>query len=359
MPTFVRSARLNLCAFALAASPNLCYNRPMEHTQADAQPCPGATLADLDGRHIAAYRAELEQRRPASPLLRTSDPDLLRRVGAITAGKPPLPTLTGILFFGRRPQRFYPSFTITFLHLPGKATTPAGPEQPLYLDNREFEGILPAMIDAAREAILTKTTRQAVVDGYRRQDLLEYPDFATREAIVNAVAHRDYGLAGAFVQVRLFSDRLEVQSPGGLGGHVTVDNIAYEQYTRNPHIVRLLEDFGYVEHRGLGVDLMIRAMADAGREPPTFENRRTSFWVTLQGRPPVRPQRDLARLGLNDRQVRVVTYLMTHGRITNREYQALFGIAERTALYDLQGLVKADLALPVSSGRGRYYILKA
>jgi ATP-dependent DNA helicase RecG len=327
-------------------------------THADAQLCPGATLADLDRDHIATYRAELERRRPAARPLRASDRELLRRVGALTAGDPPQPTLTGILFFGRDPQRFCPSFTITFLHFAGTTTTPAGPDLPLYLDNREFRGTLPALIDAARAAILAKTTRQAVVEGYRRQDLLEYPEFATREAVVNAVAHRDYTLEGSFIQVRLFSDRLEVQSPGGLGGHVTVDNIAYEQYTRNPHIVRLLEDYGYVEHRGLGVDLMIRAMADAGREAPVFENRGTSFWVTLQGRPPVRRQPDLARLGLNDRQVRAVSHLMTYGRITNREYQELFGIAERTALYDLQGLVEAGLALPVSSGRGRYYILK-
>ncbi|NIV33414.1 MAG: transcriptional regulator, partial [Anaerolineae bacterium] len=77
---------------------------------------------------------------------------------------------------------------------------------------------------------------------------------------MNAVSHRDYALEGSFIQVRLFADRLEVQSPGGLGGHVTVDNILYEQYTRNPHIVRLMEDLGYVERRGLGVDQMIRTM---------------------------------------------------------------------------------------------------
>ncbi|NIV29051.1 MAG: transcriptional regulator, partial [Anaerolineae bacterium] len=122
---------------------------------------------------------------------------------------------------------------------------------------------------------------RAVIEGFVRQDLLEYPEFAYREAIVNAVSHRDYALEGSFIQVRLFADRLEVQSPGGLGGHLTVDNILYEQYTRNPHIVRLMEDLGYVERRGLGVDQMIRAMAAAGLEPPEFENRGSSFWVTL------------------------------------------------------------------------------
>jgi ATP-dependent DNA helicase RecG len=197
-----------------------------------------------------------------------------------------------------------------------------------------------------------------MMSGFRRQDIAEYPEFAYREAIVNAVGHRDYELDGSHIQVRLFADRLEVQSPGGLGGHLTVDNMVYEQYTRNPHIMRLLENHGYVEQRGLGVDRMIRAMAAAHLEPPAFENRGSSFWVILKGGAPAPRLPDLSRLGLNERQGQAIAYLRSHGRITNREYQKEFGVSERTALYDLQGLVEAGLALPVSSGRGRHYILR-
>ena len=330
----------------------------MNRSFPDLQPCPGATRDDLDLAQVEAYRHELGRRRPESSLLRAPVDVLLAQVGALVRDDLSRPTLAGILFFGRDPQRFYPSHTVTFLHFAGATTTERDANGPIYLDNREFRGTLPTMIDAARDALLSKLSRQAVVDGFVRQDVLEYPEMAFREAIVNAVAHRDYGMVGSFIQVRLFSDRMEVQSPGGLGGHLTVENIAYEQYTRNPHIMRLLEDTGYVERRGLGVDHMIRAMSAAGREPPIFENRGTSFWVTLSGRRPVRPRRDLAQLGLNDRQIRTVEYLRLHGRLTNRDHQRLFGVSERTALYDLQGLVKAGIALPVSSGRGRHYILR-
>jgi ATP-dependent DNA helicase RecG len=325
----------------------------------DLTPCPGASLDDLDVAQVQAYRGELERRNPGSPLIRQPLEDLLLGVGAVVKeGQRLRPTLTGILFFGRNPQHLYPSFTVTFLHFAGTSTASARPEDPLYLDNREFRGTVPAVIDAARATIYEKQSKGAVIDGFVRQDLVEYPESAYREALVNAVAHRDYGLDGSFIQVRLFADRLEIQSPGGLGGHLTVDNIVYEQYTRSPHIMRLLEDFGYVERRGLGVDQMIRAMARAGLEPPVFENRRSSFWVTLQGKLPGKPLPDLEGLGLNDRQIRAVAYLQEHGRVANREYQKLFGVSERTALYDLQGLVEAGLALPVSSGRGRYYILR-
>lgn len=331
----------------------------MASRHVDLNPCLDATLDDLDPMQIDAYRQELERRRPGSALIRLPVEDLLVQVGAAAKSRGGIqPTLTGILFFGRDPQQFYPSFTVTFLHFAGKSTTRSEADDPLYLDNREFRGTIPAVIDGTRATLFEKLSKQAVLDGFVRQDRLEYPEYAYREAVVNAIGHRDYALEGSFAQVRLFADRMEIQSPGGLGGHLTVDSIAYEQYTRNPHVMRLLEDFGYVERRGLGIDRMIRAMTDANLEPPVFENRGTSFWVTLRGRPPSRPLPDLSGLGLNDRQMRAVEYLRVHGRITNREYQQEFGVSERTALYDLQGLVQARLALPVSSGRGRYYMLR-
>jgi ATP-dependent DNA helicase RecG len=325
----------------------------------DLSPCRDATLDDLDPAQIEAYRAELSQRRPGSALLRESVERLLVQIGgAIEEHGRFRPTLAGMLFFGRDPQRFYPSFTITFLHFAGASAAEVDPNGPLYLDNREFRGALPAMIDAARAAIFDKLSKQARIDGFVRQDVADYPELAYREAIVNAIGHRDYGLEGRYIQIRLFSDRLEVQSPGGLGGHLTVENMVYEQFTRNPHIMRLLEHFGYVEQRGLGVDRMIHAMSGSNLPPPAFEDRGTSFWVTLKAGSPTLPLTDLARLGLSERQARAVQYLHSHGRITNRQYQKEFEVSERTALYDLQGLVNAGLVLPLSSGRGRHYILR-
>jgi len=235
----------------------------MAQRTTDLKPCPDATLDDLDPAHLASYRDELGRRRPGSQLLRRSMEQLLLQIGAAIEERGRVqPTLAGILFFGRDPQRFYPSLTITLLHFAGTSTARARADDPLYLDNREFRGVLPDMIDAVRAAILDKLSKRAVLEGFVRHDVAEYPEFAYREAIVNAVGHRDYELDGAFVQVRLFADRMEIQSPGGLGGHLTVDNLAYEQYTRNPHVMAFLEQYGYVERRGLGVDQMIRAMAD-------------------------------------------------------------------------------------------------
>jgi ATP-dependent DNA helicase RecG len=326
---------------------------------ADLRPCPTALLSDLDDDAVNAYRAEIAARRPESGLDRAETPQLLRRVGAAVEYQGNLvPTLTGVLFFAREPQRFYPSLTVTFLHLAGTEIAGQTRDAPLYLDNREFRGRIPDMIEQAWGVLYSKMARRGVIEGVRRVEEPQYPPVAVREALVNAIGHRDYGRTGSFIQVRLFPDRLEVQSPGGLAGGLTVDNLVYEQYTRNPHVMQLLEDFGYVERRGVGIDQMVHAMRQADLPAPEFEDRGTSFWVTLRGDPAQAHRAVLIKLGLNDRQIAAIDAMRERGRLTNREYQELYDVSERTALYDLKGLVDAGIALAVSSGRGRHYILR-
>lgn len=324
----------------------------------DTAPVPDATLDDLDPEAIARFREELRHLHPGDDRLALSDEALLLRSGATVERRGgATPTLAGLLFFGRAPQQFFPAFTITFLHFAGTSIEPPRPDAPLYLDNREVGGRIPEMIDATRGALHRAMSKVGVVEGFRRRERPEYPDIAIREALLNAVAHRDYGREGSFIQVRLFTDRLEVQSPGGLAGGVTVENILWEQYTRNPTITRFLEDLGYVERRGVGVDLMVQAMRAAGLPDPVFVDHGTSFWVTLRSAAAPTPA-DERLEDLNERQQQALAHLREHGRITNREYVALFEVAERTALYDLQDLVERRLLIPVGSGRGRYYILR-
>ena len=105
-----------------------------------------------------------------------------------------------------------------------------------------------------------------------------------REAIVNAVAHRDYAIRGDDIRVLMFSDHMEVYSPGRLPGHVTLDNLVTERFSRNEAIVQALSDLGFVERLGYGIDRMVASMAEAGLPPPTFEETVAGFRVTLRGR---------------------------------------------------------------------------
>jgi ATP-dependent DNA helicase RecG len=105
----------------------------------------------------------------------------------------------------------------------------------------------------------------AVVKGLERQEIVEYPPFAVRESLVNAVCHRDYRLRGRRIEIRMFADRMEVISPGGLPGFITVDNLVEEHFSRNPRLVSGLFQWGYIEELGLGIDRMIEELVQGGR----------------------------------------------------------------------------------------------
>jgi len=137
-----------------------------------------------------------------------------------------------------------------------------------------------------------------------------------REAIVNAVAHRDYShfVRGSHIQVRMFADRLEVQNPGGLYGGVTVDELKEGQSTRNLLLVQLMEDVHLVEDRGSGIDAMLDAMQKANLQPPRFEDRRTSFLVVLYNAP------------IMSDEERILAYVKEHGSIKRADCQELLGV---------------------------------
>jgi ATP-dependent DNA helicase RecG len=111
-----------------------------------------------------------------------------------------------------------------------------------------------------------------------------YPQETVHAAVVSAVLHRDYSpyVRGSYIQVRLFADRLEVQSSGGLYGNVTEENLEEEHSTRNRLLMRMREDAHLVENRGSGIKTMMEAMRQANLEPPRFQDKRSSFWVTFR-----------------------------------------------------------------------------
>jgi len=156
----------------------------------------------------------------------------------------------------------------------------------------------------------------------------------------------------------MYRDRLEVSSPGGLPGFITVDNIVDEHFSRNPRIVGSLFHWGYIEELGLGIDRMIEEMLQSGHKQPTFDARPYSFTVTLYNareRLPVFADGTV----LNSRQARAMQYVRDHGSITNREYRTLSpDVSPETIRLDLADLVDRGLLLKIGSKKGTYYILK-
>jgi len=172
--------------------------------------------------------------------------------------------------------------------------------------------------------------------------------------IVNAIAHRDYNITGTAIQVRMFDDRLEVESPGGLPGIVTVENIRRRHFSRNPHVVGVLKTWRYMEELGFGMDRVFREMEAAGAPSPLITDDRGMVTVTLYAIRPVVPP-DVACLGLNKRQTQALAILADRGQITNRDYRELFVVSHTTAAADLRDLITRGLIKQVGTGRGTYY----
>jgi ATP-dependent DNA helicase RecG len=201
------------------------------------------------------------------------------------------------------------------------------------------------------------------ISGMARSEVTEYPFSVVREAIVNAAAHRDYAIRGDDVRVLMFGDRMEVYSPGRLPGHVTLDNLLTERFSRNEAIVQALSDMGFVERLGYGIDRMVAAMNDAGLPAPAFEETVAGFRVTLRGRgddlvsPEPAPR--WANRRLDPRQERALAYLAEHGAITNREFRELIpDISDETVRRLLADLVDQGLIIKVGERKATYYILK-
>ncbi len=312
----------------------------------------GATRADLDQAVIDEY-LEKRQERGAARVGQTDE--LLFEIGA--TDRAGAPTVAGMLLFGKRPQAFLPQSGIVFVKFPGSQPTGEANET-VYGRRDELSGPLARLVERAWNIVWEEMRVGATVSHLAREELTDYPRFAVREALINAVAHRDYRIRGRRIEIRMYSDRMEISSPGSLPGYITLDNLVEEHFSRNPRIVNGLFQWGYIEELGLGIDRMIEEMVQAGHPPPLFRATPQLFTVTLEkSRRSLRPTP--AASNMNERQTRALTYVREYGSITNREYQRLCpDVTAETLRLDLKDLVDRDILLKIGSKKGTHYILK-
>jgi len=314
---------------------------------------PGTKRDDYSEKMVEEYLKKRSER-TKRPVGEDTD-ELLKEIGALDDEQNA--TMSGILLFSDYPQQWLPQSSVVFVKFVG--TTPRG-ENGLagYTRREELTGPLPRLIESAWNLIWSEMAVSAVVKGLEREETTEYPQFAVREAIVNAVCHRDYRLKGRRIEIRMYSDRLEVISPGGLPGFITVDNIKDEHFSRNPRIVNGLFQWGYIEELGLGIDRMIEVMEKAGHKPPSFDARPYSFAVTLFNQRQQQQSPQWVR-NTNHRQAKALEYVRNNGSITNREYRGLCqGVSAETLRLDLADMVDKGILVKLGSKKGTYYILK-
>lgn len=242
----------------------------------------GTTLNDLSREAFAAYHQaqfglslaeQLEQSQlPLEQLLRH-----LRLAEEVDGEW--LLTVAGLLVFGVEPQRFMPQSRLSAVAFAGLD------EDADILDRREIVGRLPTIIEDAR-VFLERNIRQPARElGFRREDILLYDRKALGEAVVNAIAHRDYSLSGSQIRLFVFPDRVEVRSPGRLPNSVTLDNIRLGIHAeRNRRLATLLTQLGYMSAIGTGIPRLIIRLSRllSGREPEfelVGEELRVRIWA--------------------------------------------------------------------------------
>lgn len=199
-------------------------------------------------------------------------------------------TLAAVMMFCDYPQSFFPQLCMTAVRIPGTIVGETGTYGERFLDNRRLEGNIRTMFDEAMMFVQANMKVKTIVNPQtgHREDKAEYPINAVREAILNALAHRDYSRysEGMPIQILMFADRMEIHNPGGLYGRLRIDQLGKMQPdTRNPVIVSLMEALHLSENRYSGIPTIRREMQAAGLPAPEFVDERGHFIVRFWNSP--------------------------------------------------------------------------
>lgn len=257
------------------------------HLRYGFKPAPGAAFEDLDLRRLKDYFGRvLEQEYPADDAVAGWQKLLANLELMVSAGDRPVPTVDGILLFGRSPKRFLPQSGIRAIAYPGNQPDYAaradqdlvGPMVPLYSNaGSPPEDVLVenGLVEQALDFVVRNTQPEARIENGARIDRTTYPVEVLREVIVNALVHRDYTIAGTDISLIIFDNRLEVTSPGRLPNTATIESLKSGfRYARNQMLVNIMRDYRYVDFRGMGIrDKIIPGMrAHNGTEPALVES---------------------------------------------------------------------------------------
>lgn len=259
------------------------------------------------------------------------------------------------IMFGLNPRRWCPGAAVQMVRRVG-----VGPDAGPTTSRTELAGPLPALVSSCLEFIARNTATFEVVVGRQRLTLPEYPEVALREAVLNALAHRDYSMSGTTVDVTIWDDRVEIRSPGDLPGPITLENMRAEHFSRNRRLMRSLKEFGLVEEFGEGVDRMFDEMGARLMRPPLITASATSVTVCFYNRflVSVEDQAWLSSLGhleLSEGERLALALARSEGSVARRRLAERLGEGDPTQV--LRGAVAKNLLTQIGSRGGVRYVL--
>lgn len=312
----------------------------------DELPVESATLKDIDENAIKFFTQKaLKSKRIAADAAEEDTKILLSNLHLINDnGKL---KNAALLLFGKDPKKY---FTFAYFKIGRFGESDADLK---FQD--VVEGNLIEMADKVMEILERKyLIRPIRYEGMQRVEELEYPEPALREAILNAIVHKDY--KGSTIQLSVYNDRLSLWNPGALPDELNIEMLKgkHPSHPRNKNIAEVFFKAGYIEAWGRGISMMMDTCRKAGLPEPTIEEVAGGIQITFLKN--IFSEDYLKRMGLNERQIKAVKYVKENGEITNSDYQELLGVARRTATRDLTELVeKGILKSSETRGAGAYY----
>jgi ATP-dependent DNA helicase RecG len=331
-----------------------------------------ATVADLDQDAVDRLLRRVRSREP-NAFSGVDNEIALIRLGVLRRFEGGVGvTLAGLLSLGSWPQQYFPQLCVTFVAIPAAQKNAIPEHSPRFTDNAIIRGPIPTMIEETVRVILRNTRTAGRVSGLGRGDVGEFPTEALREAVTNALAHRDYSplARGTQVQIELYLDRLVIRNPGGLFGTVTEDDLGQEgvSSSRNGYLIELLADVYLpgtdqvvADNRGSGIPDMLARLRRANLTLPTFDSRPSRFTVTFPKHTLLTPEtlrwiEGLNQPGLSQAQVSALA-LMREGRQVSNGTLRQLGLDSRDATHALTDLVNRGLAYRAGGRRYAEYIL--
>lgn len=274
-----------------------------------------------------------------------------------------IPTLAGLVLFGKNPETFLPQCRVIADHYMGSFADGTDLEQIAADGQAEIFGPLPRMVDDVQTFFEKHTGKIPQLEGSRRVFVREYPWKAIREAVVNALVHRDYQ-GGVNIEFQIFRDRIVIKNPGLPPPQLTLRDIRagkVRSYRRNPRIAAAATKMHYMEARGSGIRNMRSWLRKHGLRDPEFSFENDFFVVTIYGREAtpvtVRTKQEVLAQ-LSKREIRLLEILDVQKTITANRWAEIAEIAKQTAITDLKHLQALDIVDRKGAGRATYYILK-
>ena len=239
------------------------------------KPVPETDIEDIDLAFVEKYIAQIGYSKTAMEYLRENKGFIKEKNGKVQISS------AAILLFGKNPQLYFPRARVRFIRYEG--TEERVGTQMNVIKDVIFEGNILKMITDAVAYLDTQIKEKT----YLGEDGLfvteeEYPKFVRQEIIVNAVTHRDYSIRGTDIQIKMFDDRIVVESPGKLPGLVKTDNIRHTHFSRNPKIAEFLKVYSFVKEYGEGVDRMCKELEAVGLQDPEYRLNAFMLQTTIR-----------------------------------------------------------------------------